>query len=280
MSAKVLSSWKEPSWEKQWSRMVVISLGLHLLALAFFLNVFPRGGAIHRIEPTYVVDLVSLPAGGPAGGAPKAETSLPAPPTKPNPITLPRPPAEKSLPVKEDPTKSLDQALEKIKKKVQQEKNLEKTLSRMEDRITREQTLERTLSDLEQKKKAALTSGQGKGGLASGDVSSSSGGGQEGTGIQFQLYYASLLSRIKRNWVLPEGLLKRKDISAVVMILVGRNGRIEDTRFERKSGVEAFDQEVLRTLKKSDPLPPLPEGYPRRSHEIFLTFYSKELSGN
>jgi TonB family protein len=101
---------------------------------------------------------------------------------------------------------------------------------------------------------------------------------QDGWGIENQLYYASLISRINKNWSLPEGLLKGKDISAVIVIHIIRNGRIVDAKFEQKSGIEAFDQEVLRTLKKSDPLPPLPEGFPKNIFDVGLTFSRKGLS--
>jgi colicin import membrane protein len=97
--------------------------------------------------------------------------------------------------------------------------------------------------------------------------------------MQFQIYHAALRSRIKKNWFLPEGLLKKADISADVLVRIAQNGRIEETRFERKSGNDSFDQEVIRTLKKSEPLPPLPEGYPRNSYEVVLTFHSRDLGG-
>jgi TonB family protein len=97
--------------------------------------------------------------------------------------------------------------------------------------------------------------------------------------MQFQIYHAALRSRIKKNWFLPEGLLKKTDISADILVRIAQNGRIEETRFERKSGHETFDQEVVRTLKKSEPLPPLPEGYPRSSYEVVLTFHSRDLGG-
>ncbi len=180
-------------------------------------------------------------------------------------------------------SKALDQALEKIKKRVEQEKSLEKTLSRLENQVKDEQRLEKALSRIEKKNQpssTASTAGQGTGLAGPGTVSSSAPGVPDGLGIQFQLYHASLRSRIKKNWVLPEGLLKRNDISAEVMIRISRPGRIEDFRFERKSGIEAFDQEVIRTIKKSDPLPPLPEGFPKNSYEVILTFHSKDLSGN
>jgi TonB family protein len=284
MTVKSFSAWTGPSWEKQWMKMISISLGLHLFTLALFLNIFPGGGTVKKVEPSYIVNLVSLPGSGPIGNNQKSEQPIvvPSPPSpreEPKPVAIPKPVPEKPLRV-EDRTKTLDQAMEQLKKKVQQEKSLDKTLSRLEDKINNEQALERALTQLEKKKQSASSAGPGTGPGGPGNVSSFGPGVQDGSGIQLQLYHASLLGRIKKNWVLPEGLLKRKDISAIVVILISRNGRIENYRFERKSGIEAFDQEVLRTLKKSDPLPALPEGYPKNIYEIFLTFYSKDLSGN
>ncbi len=284
MTAKTFSSWKGPAWESQWMKMVFISLGLHLLILGLFLNIFPHGGTVQKLDPAYFVDLVSSPSSGPIGNNSKAKKSIaapspPSPRVKPKPVILPKPVREKPVPI-QDQSKTLDQALEHLRKKVQQEKSLEKTLNRLENKVKDEQTLEKALAQIEQKKKSSFVAGQGTGSGGPGTITSAPSGPQEGSGIQFQLYYASLLSQIKRNWGLPEGLLKGKDISAVVMIHVSRSGHIEDYRFERKSGIAVFDQEVVRTLKKSDPLPTLPEGYPKTNHEIFLTFHSKDLSGN
>ncbi len=119
-----------------------------------------------------------------------------------------------------------------------------------------------------------------RGGSGNGIIASTGQPGSGGVGMQFQIYHAALRSRIKKNWFLPEGLLKKTDISADILVRIAQNGRIEETRFERKSGNETFDQEVVRTLKKSEPLPPLPEGYPRSSYEVVLTFHSLDLSSH
>jgi colicin import membrane protein len=290
---------KGPAKEGPWMRMVSISLGLHLLVLAFFLNIFPQGKRANNLEPAYMVDLVSLPGDGSLG---KKISESPAPPgpesqparkesveikkeqprvlkeaAAPKPIPIPKSIPEK--PSKEDPSKNLDMALENLKKKVQQEKALESRLSRLEKKVQGEQGLEKALARLETKRQTSAQGGTGTGPAGSGSIASSLPGGQEGVGIQFQLYNASLRSQIKKNWGLPEELIKRNDISAEILIRISRSGHIEDSRFQRKSGVEIFDQEVLRTLKKSDPLPPLPEGYPKGSYDVILTFHSKELSG-
>jgi len=280
MTFSEFSSWKGPGKEGQLTKMVLISVGLHLLILAFFLNIFPQGGAKRKLEPAYMVNLVSS-LGDEPGGKPLQE-SPPAPlPSRveTKPILLPKPLPKPIIERKVDQSKELDQALEQLKKKVQQEKSLEKTLGQLEKRVKEEQALEKALRRLEGKRVSSNT-GPIAAGAGPGMVASSVPGSQDGLGIEFQLYHASLRTHIKKNWVLPEGLLKKSDISAEVIIRINRNGRIENPRFERKSGVEAFDQEVLRTLKKSDPLPPLPGGYPKSSYEVILTFHSKDLSGN
>jgi colicin import membrane protein len=267
-------------------KMVFISIGLHLLILGLFLNVFPHGRTVNRLDPAYIVDLVSLPGGGPAGPVSKTKgpMKVPSPPPlrmESQPVSIPKPVPEKSLKM-EDRSKTLDQALEQLKQKVQKEKALEKTMTRLEDKVKGEEALGKALAQIEKKKQSPSAIGAGSGSGGSGNITSSAPGGQDSLGIQNQLYYASLISRINKNWSLPEGLIKGKDISAVIVIQISRNGRIEDAKFEKKSGIGAFDQEVQRAIKKSDPLPPLPEGFYRNIFgfgEVGLTFSPKGLSG-
>jgi colicin import membrane protein len=280
MTFSMLSSWKASSREGRLMNMVLFSLGLHLLILAFFLNIFPRGSEKKSFEPAHIVNLVSSPGEGPM--TKPLQESSPSPPAgriETEPIPLPKPVPKKVPEKSADHTKEIDQALEHLRKEVLQKKNLEKTLGQLAKKVKEEQALEKVLKRIEGKHTAppvsAKTSGSGP-----GTIASSVPGGREGLGVEFQLYHASIRTIIKKNWVLPEGLLKKNDISAEVTIRISRNGRIEDSRFERKSGSEAFDQEVLRTLKKSDPLPPLPGGYPKNSYEVVLTFHAKDLSGN
>jgi colicin import membrane protein len=283
MTFSAFSSWKGPSGEGEWTKMISISLGLHLLILVLFLNIFPKGIIKNKLEPAYMVNLVSLPGVEVIGNKPNEPLAAPPPPpprVEPKPISLPKPVPEKTSLMTEDRSKALEQAMEQLKKKVQQEKSLEKTISRMENKAKDDQRLEKALARIESNKRSSPPASQSTGLGGPGNISSSTPGMADEMGIQFQFYHASIRSRIKRNWVLPEGLLKKSDISAEIMIRISRNGRIEDSRFERKSGLEAFDQEVIRTIKKSDPLPPLPEGYPRTSYEVILTFHSKDLSGN
>jgi colicin import membrane protein len=200
-------------------------------------------------------------------------------------VAIPKPPpaVEKKMASAVEEPKALDQALERLKKKVVEEKNLEKSFHRLENKVKNQELLEQALTRLEKKTAGSgLRRGApGGGGQGSeGTVTAVGPAGTAGAGLQFQIYHASLRTRIKKNWVLPEGLLKKTDLSADLLVRIARNGKIEDFRFERKSGVASFDQEVIRTLQKSDPLPPLPEGYPRGIYEVVLTFHANELGGD
>jgi colicin import membrane protein len=286
MIVQAVPDWKKPDLQKNWGRMLAFSLGLHLLLLIFFFQLVPRGQAVRPLEAAYTVTLIS-PGEGPAGGpeAPRAADPAPLPsPAKPvSPKEIPPTRAVEKLPPSalEDP-QSLDKALEKIKKKIDQEKSLERSFHQLENKVKNQETLGQALARLERKQaKAEKTGGSpaGRGEGGTGIITSAAQPGSGGVGMQFQIYHAALRSRIKKNWFLPEGLLKKTDISADILVRIAQNGRIEETRFERKSGNETFDQEVVRTLKKSEPLPPLPEGYPRNSYDVVLTFHSRDLGG-
>jgi colicin import membrane protein len=286
MIAPGVTDWKRPDPEKNWGRMLAFSLGLHLVLVVFFFQLVPGGQAQWRLEAAYTVNLIS-PAEGPPGGpgAPPsaAPVPLPAPARPVSPKEVPPTRAVEKLPppVLEDP-QSLDKALEKIKKKIEQEKSLERSFHQLENKVKNQETLGQALARLERNQaKAEKTGGNpaGRGEGKEGITTSAGQPGSGGAGVQFQIYHAALRSRIKKNWFLPEGLLKKTEISADILVRIAQNGRIEETRFERKSGNETFDQEVVRTLKKSDPLPPLPEGYPRSSYEVVLTFHSRDLGG-
>ena len=295
MNGGSLSTWNGRDPGKKWGKMIIGSLLLHASLFLFFLNIFPRSAGFRFQEPTYVVDLVSL-GGGPAQvheaaphPAPRAAPLPTAPPKKAVTIPKPPPPEQKKIKPPEEKitppeeSKALDLALEKMKKKIEKEKSLERSFNRLENKVKNQEALDQALSRMEKKaaaeqKQKSVSSAGGQGGV--GAIASANPAGTPGVGLQFQIYHAGLRARIKKNWVLPEGLLKQADISADVAIRISRNGKIEDVYFERKSGVVPFDQEVIRTLQKSDPLPPIPEGYPRNTYEVVLTFHSKDLGGN
>jgi len=95
--------------------------------------------------------------------------------------------------------------------------------------------------------------------------------------VRMKNYYATIWSRIKRLWTIPQGLLPREDIEAVVHAQILRDGTITSIGLEKRSGNRYFDDSALRTVKKASPLPPLPEELRDNSLEIGIRFHSAEF---
>ena len=164
MIAQAVPDWKKPDLQKNWGRMLAFSLGLHLLLLIFFFQLVPRGQAVRPLEAAYTVNLIS-PGEGPAGGpeAPRAADPAPLPPS-PKPVSPKEIPptraVEKPPPSALEDPQSLDKALEKIKKKIDQEKNLERSFHQLENKVKNQETLGQALARLERKQAKAEKTGE------------------------------------------------------------------------------------------------------------------------
>lgn len=98
-----------------------------------------------------------------------------------------------------------------------------------------------------------------------------------GTGAVVNAYYAQIWSRIRGNWVLPQGLLSADPWEAIVQVRIQRDGSIADLRFEKTSGNRLFDASVLRAVQKSAPFPPLPASFGASSIDLGIRFRPLEL---
>lgn len=70
-------------------------------------------------------------------------------------------------------------------------------------------------------------------------------------------YFDLIRDALQENWELPPWLA-RQSFSAQVKIFVDARGKIRDFAFLKVSGNRQFDDEVRRTLQKSQPLPTPP----------------------
>ncbi|MBU0965728.1 MAG: TonB C-terminal domain-containing protein [Proteobacteria bacterium] len=103
------------------------------------------------------------------------------------------------------------------------------------------------------------------------------GGGGTGTSdakldAALKLYYVAVSQKIHEHWVLPEFQEWGKDLKALVVVEVRRDGVVTRYEFEEKSGNIYFDQFVEKTLKESLPLPPFPADLEESNLEIGLLF--------
>ena len=92
------------------------------------------------------------------------------------------------------------------------------------------------------------------------------------------IYHLEVAYRIKKNWVFPEELAGGETgLSNEVVVEVMRNGDIRTIWFPRRSGNDYLDDSAEKAIKKSSPLPPIPEGIPGRYVSLGFRFTPKGL---
>ncbi len=91
------------------------------------------------------------------------------------------------------------------------------------------------------------------------------------------MYYKSIYNIIRKQWRLPESA-KTDSLEAILIVVVRRDGKVLDIRFEKKSGDALFDESVIRAVRKSDPLPPFPQVYSAPQEEIGLRFRPEDMA--
>lgn len=95
--------------------------------------------------------------------------------------------------------------------------------------------------------------------------------------VRMRLYYAQIWARIKGLWTIPRGLIPQENIESVVNVQILRDGTIAHVSLEKGSGNRYFDESALRTVKKANPLPPLPEAFREDGMEVGIRFRSSEF---
>jgi colicin import membrane protein len=265
----------EKLMEMKWSSMMVLSVGFHIAVFSMILFIPESFPARRSFDgAVYEVNLVEMPGrrssaseskGVPA--AQKAETILkkesrakripevPKPREKPVIIakkTLEKVPAPVEKP-KVPPSELIDEAVSKIEKEVKSEQHLDNALARLESKAS------------ETKSAPGPQADEGSGGE-----------GSPGSTIM-QIYQADVESLIKSNWHYPVAMDNQKDVEAIVVLMVKRDGTIVKSSFEKRSGDDLFDESVLNAIERSDPLPPFPESFTRSNEEFEIKFNLKDL---
>ena len=87
-------------------------------------------------------------------------------------------------------------------------------------------------------------------------------------------YYSMIWAKIKEAWTIPENLLKEMvDLETVIVIIIERDGKIQKSWFEKKSGNALYDHMAMRAIKKAEPLPPIPKEFNEKTLEIGIRFF-------
>lgn len=255
---------------------MVLSIFVHLFifsAILFVPESFPTKRPYDGI--IYDVRLVEMPRGGAKerAGSPSAlkkeakkeetrviKTAEPTrriavPKKEAKPVVIAKRTIEKDTAKiekpKTSPSKLIDQAISRIERKVKTEDkgHVEQAISRLEKEV---------------KKSEDIGAGEETGGLSAG-------------GMPMLIYRAEVEQWIKGNWSYPVALDSGKDIEAIVVLKVKRDGSILDKNFEKRSSVSMFDESVMKAIERSDPLPPFPEGYRKSYEEFIISFNLKDL---
>lgn len=122
-------------------------------------------------------------------------------------------------------------------------------------------------------KGVAEGAGKGAGGAGSG---AGDGGGAVASSL-LGFYGDRVKQTISRNWVFSEAI-RAQGLETRVMVVINREGSILDLRVEKSSGNSIFDESAVRAVRKSAPLPPLPQVITYPKVEISLRFSPEGLS--
>jgi TonB family protein len=265
-----LTRWLIPESGGQLGWGVLVSLGVHLLLVAF-LMFWPGWGFSKRqmFAPVYNVNLV----GGPprlAPPAPPAAKPAAKPTAKPKakPVAKPKPapkpkPKKEAIATKKEAVKPKRIERKKAKPQVDQSKALEKRIKRLQRKVAEERAMESAISRLESRVQA-----RGVGGGA-GVV-----GGQKKSAAQ-AMYEGQLYEHIYRHWVYSG----RENIQAIVTIQMRRDGHLIRARLTKSSGNSRLDSSALRAVQRAAPFPPVPKELEGRVIDADIRFSPKDLNG-
>lgn len=86
---------------------------------------------------------------------------------------------------------------------------------------------------------------------------------------EMPIYIEIISDRILDRWIQPSGA---KGLLVKITFDILSDGQVSDVRVTKTSGNDGLDQSVLTAVLRSNPLPPLPKGYPGNSFKMILGF--------
>jgi TonB family protein len=185
---------------------------------------------------------------------------------------------------KEASSRSLQEALEEIRKKAALDKIQKRVAGREE--LEKGSTTSPAQGPIVSSSRSSTGSGPGVGAGTGSGTGTGTGGSPTGSpwgspfggssALQSKLdeYYSTIWERIKKEWTLPGDLTKGKaELETIIIIVIERDGKIQKSWFEKRSGHALYDQSAMRAIKKADPLPPIPKEFSDNTFEIGIRFY-------
>ncbi len=299
---------RAPSNEKSGLPQAGILSFLFHIALIIVLGLSARLMITKVVPSVYRVAIMpfsppgdGVPKGGP-GVTPPAQ-DLPAQPAVEKPKTEEgKKPAEVVAAVKPEQKKPEQKKERPPKEEVSLVPKKQKTPDTKKDEtIAREEESDRALQEAieeihrkvaieEIQKRVAEREGTGQGSTAAGKgpsqgpiVAVAGGGTGSGTGTGTgtgsgggtpeQVYGGMVEAKVKREWALPQNFPKGKSqLETIIVVIIERDGRVQKSWFEKKSGDAMYDQMAMRAIKKAEPLPPVPRAISADTFVIGIRF--------
>jgi TonB family protein len=242
--------------QDRFRQMLVWSFALHALlvsAVSLAAALKPRASLLP--PPDAVFMNVSLGQSGPMSGAGGGAAQTP-----PKPTPEPPPPPEEKQPTVVRPTKEVRDEVPlpdaRVAKKIPEPKA---------DSGLRG-------ADAASAASAQLAGGPALPGLGLGGAG---GGSPFDQDFEYAYYVQQMLTRIHQRW---QRTAVRGTAVVVVRFTIARDGRVLDASVETPSGVSILDRGALRAVMLADPMPPLPNSYPRDQVGVHLRFtYTDQL---
>lgn len=236
------------------SRYIAISVVFHLIVLVFLtvrILFFPDKSLDY--QKSVRIDVVALPDKIQAKPAPEAQAPKPQPVAKkeepkPKPKAKPQPKPKKAEP------KKLVEKKKPQKKEAPQPKKEEEVVEKAQEeqdsaiaRLKAMQKLKEKQAEEEKQKQDFKGNAISKGNALTGLEK-----------LQHESYLSTLDSHIRNYWNLPE-FLAVGNLKASVLLMISKDGTIRSKSFITASGNNQFDQHVMGTLEKANPLPAPPK---------------------
>jgi len=275
--------------DEPWLWVIAASLLAHVVLFAFVLFFpFPSASMSHVMESEYIeVDLAAIDAQTPApsrsrpASSEKADDKDFAPQAKPAATEPREEPQDSAVPVKKAPTKRLDPSdyvVEKPGPKVKHSMKKKTVRTAAVHRSAVERIKEdsgksrpRSVADRINALKSEVEGQSRQLSDQVGSTTGSRGGGSVKDMSQIEIYQAEVAVQLKNNWVFSENLAgKTKGLESRLVIKIMPDGSITDVWYAKRSGNSYLDKSAHKTVMKSDPLPPLPEGY--SNYHLMLGF--------
>jgi TonB family protein len=96
-----------------------------------------------------------------------------------------------------------------------------------------------------------------------------------GLAFPYPWYLKAIADRLDKQWRPPQEYAP--DTACQVTFVIDRAGQVSGAQVTKVSGDSLFDQLALRAVLYSNPLPPLPNGFPDDQLKVHMKFVGRRL---